>query len=144
MSEMKKEISKEKPNLKYQRDKDREMVKGVFRFFEVPGGSMSFVYKAYKQDQVERYDMVDGQQYTVPLGVAKHLNKNGWYPEYAFVPGDSEMRTGMASQVFGQNQMMRVQHKVRRFAFQSLEFLDIDEFTPNRTLSQVEVVNPMI
>jgi hypothetical protein len=52
---------KPKVNLRYQRDKDREQVKGIFRFHEVPGGSMSFVYKAYKEDQVERYDLFDGE-----------------------------------------------------------------------------------
>lgn len=102
-------------NLKYQHDKDREMVKGIFRFYEVPGGSMSFVVKMYKQDEVERYDLVDGQVYTIPLGVAKHLNKNGWYPEHEYKLDEN----GKAVQ--------RIGKKVRRFGFQSLEFVDIDE-----------------
>jgi hypothetical protein len=102
-------------NLKYQHDKDREMVKGIFRFYEVPGGSMSFVIKMYKQDEVERYDLVDGQVYTIPLGVAKHLNKNGWYPEHEYKLDEY----GKAVQ--------RIGKKVRRFGFQSLEFVDIDE-----------------
>lgn len=104
-------------NLKYQRDKDREKVRGIFRFFEVPGGSMSFVIKMYKQDEAERYDLVDGQVYTIPLGVAKHLNKNGWYPEHEYKLDE-----------FGKA-IQRVGKKVRRFGFQSLEFVDIDEFS---------------
>lgn len=107
-----------KNTLRYQRDKDREMVKGIFKFYEVQGGSMSFVYKAYKEDPVERYDMIDGHVYTIPLGVAKHLNKNGWYPVHAYAIDEN----GKASMKIGQ--------KVRRFGFNSLEFVDIDDLTP--------------
>ena len=106
-----------KQNLKYQRDKDREMVKGIFKFYEVPGGSMSFVFKVYKEDPVERFDFVDGQVYSIPLGVAKHLNKNGWYPVHVHSLDESG------------KQSIRVGQKVRRFGFQSLEFVDIDDLS---------------
>ena len=106
-----------KQNLKYQRDKDREMVKGIFKFYEVPGGSMSFVFKVYKEDPVERFDFVDGQVYSIPLGVAKHLNKNGWYPVHVH----SVDEVGKPS--------MRIGQKVRRFGFQSLEFVDIEDLS---------------
>lgn len=120
---MTKELKKEtttatNTNLTYQRDKDREVVRGIFRFYEVPGGCMSFVYKAYKGDDVQRFDMVDGQVYSVPLGVARHLNKNGWYPVHAYTTDE----TGKPHQKIGS--------KVRRFGFQSLEFVDIDDITP--------------
>jgi hypothetical protein len=105
-------------NLKYQRDKDREKVKGIFRFHEVPGGSMSFVFKAYKEDQVERFDLIDGQVYTLPLGVAKHLNRNVWYPVHAHLQDESG------------NQSMKINQKVRRCSFQSLEFVDVDDLSP--------------
>ena len=108
-----------KPNLKYQRDKDREMVKGIFRFYEVPGGSMSFCFKAYKEDPVERFDFLDGETYTIPLGVAKHLNKNGWYPVHQYAVDE-----------VGKS-LMKIGQKVRRFGFQSLEFIDIDDLNIN-------------
>lgn len=111
--------------LNYSRDKDREMVRGKFIFHEVPGGCMSFVFKAYKGDEVERFDMVDGQIYTVPLGVAKHLNKNLWYPEYSYVKSE-QVYNG-----FGPNQAMKATRKVKRCSFQSLEFLDIDDVPTN-------------
>ena len=107
-----------KVNLRYQRDKDRELVKGIFKFYEVVGGGMSFVFKAYKDDPVERFDFIDGQIYTIPLGVAKHLNKNGWYPLHAFIMDEH----GKPS--------MKIGHKIRRFGFNSLEFVDIDDLTP--------------
>lgn len=110
-----KETPKPKRSLTYQRDKDREIVKGMFKFYEVPGGKMSFVYKAHKGDQVERYDLIDGQIYSIPLGVARHLNKNGWYPVHSYALDD----VGKAS--------MRIGEKKRRFGFQSLEFVDLED-----------------
>lgn len=110
---------KQKPTLRYMRDKDREPVKGIFKFYEVPGGSMSFNYKAYKEDPIERFDLVDGQVYTVPLGVAKHLNKNGSYPVHEYATDEN----GKALQI--------IKSRVRRFGFQSLEFVDIEDLTPN-------------
>jgi hypothetical protein len=126
------EIKKPTPvNLNYQRDKDREMVRGIFKFYEVPGGSMSFVFKKYKGDPTERFDLVDGLVYTIPLGVAKHLNKNGWYPVHSFTTDDN----GRPSMKIGQ--------KVRRFGFQSLEFVDTDDLTEvGSDLLTVESIAP--
>lgn len=126
-------------NHRYQRDKDREVVKGIFRFHECPGATMQFPYRAYKEDQVERYDLTDGQIYSIPLGVAKHLNKNCWYPEYGFIPtypgqATTDVRTGVynptgnAGQYYGHG--MTVIKKIRRCSFQSLEFVDIEDLTP--------------
>lgn len=112
-------IKKEKPkDIKYQRDRDREPVRGIFRFYEVPNGCLSFVFRKYKEDPIERFDLIDGQIYTIPLGVAKHLNKNCWYPVHAYQMSDN----GKHSVYVGK--------KVRRCGFQSLEFIDTDELTP--------------
>lgn len=127
-----------KPNLRYLRDKSREMVKGIFKFYEVPGGKMEFVYKEFKEDAVEKYEMYDGQMYTIPLGVARHLNKNGWYPEYAFMQGEKDTVGGYSPD----GQVMRVGKKVRRFGFQSLEFLDLDEMPSAQQIVTVENVTP--
>lgn len=113
-----KKENKPKPNLKYLRDKDREMVRGKFIFHEVPGGVMSFVFRQYKEDQVERYDLVDNEIYTIPLGVARHLNKNCWYPIHSHAVDENGKPT------------MKIGQKVRRCSFQSLEFIDVDDLTP--------------
>jgi len=119
-----------KKYLKYQQAKDKEMVKGIFRFHEVPGGCVSFTYgPMYKGDQTERYDLVDGQVYSLPLGVARHLNKNVWYPVHAYLQDENG------------NKVAKVGQKVRRCSFQSLEFVDIDDLTPTGTpLVTVETV----
>lgn len=121
-----KPVKKEKPNYAYMRDKDKEPVKGKFIFHEVPGGSMAFVFKAYKGDKVEHYDLRDGEIYTLPLGVAKHLNKNCWYPIHTHALDEH----GKPSIKIGQ--------KVRRCSFQSLEFIDIDDLTPVGNIITVE------
>jgi hypothetical protein len=96
------------------REKDREMVRGKFIFHEVPGGSMSFNFKKYKGDPLEKFELVDGQIYTIPLGVAKHLNSNCSYPSYTY-------KTDEAGRP-----VMSIGEKIRRCSFQSLEFFDMD------------------
>jgi hypothetical protein len=117
-SPVKEASEKRKKDLKYMRDKDREMVKGIFRFYECPGAVLPFVFRCYKEDGVERFDLQDGNIYTVPLGVAKHLNKNGWYPIHSYLKDEDG------------NVSMKIGQKVRRFGFQSLEFVDIADLTP--------------
>jgi hypothetical protein len=119
-SEQTPELSKREENKKKQerqRQIDREPVKGIFRFYEVPGGEMRFVYKAYKGDPVEKHIMIDNQVYTVPLGVAKHLNKSGWYPVHTYAVDENG------------KPIMKIGQKVRRYGFQSLEFVDVDDLS---------------
>lgn len=108
----------EKPNLKAQRDRDREKVKGIFRFLEVPGGTMEFVYKGYKGDEVEKYTLTDGEIYSLPLGVARHLNKNVNYPVHSHAV-DANGRP-----------LVTIGQKVNRCMFSPLEFMDIEDLTP--------------
>ena len=121
-TEVKEKAKPTKINHKYNRDKDREPVRGMFKYHEVEGGVLAFSIRIYKEDQVENYTLVDGQIYTIPLGVAKHLNKNGWYPIYEYFKGEPGIQN------MGQN--MRIGKKVRRYSFNSLEFVDIDDISP--------------
>lgn len=116
MTTNKKLDSKEEYKYAYQRDKDKEMVKGVFKFYEVPGGSMEFMFRKYRGNKPERYSMIDGQVYTIPLGVAKHLNNDCWYPIHSYTTDEHGKPT------------QRVSQKVKRCGFQSLEFMDIEDF----------------
>lgn len=118
-----------KHNLEYQRTRDRQLVRGKFIFHEVPGGTMMFSYKAYKQDPVENFTLSDGQIYQLPLGVAKHLNKNCWYPLHSYAV-DENGKT-----------VAKIGQKVRRCSFQSLEFIDEVDLTPEGTSGIVTVEN---
>jgi hypothetical protein len=108
-----------KTQLEHQRKKDREQVRGIFRFHEVPGGVMEFAFKKYKGDPLETFKLHDGEVYTIPLGVAKHLNTNCWYPSYTF-KNDEAGRPSVS-----------VSEKIRRVSFQSLEFVDIEGLDNN-------------
>lgn len=115
MEETKKETTASRAkSLEYLRDKDREKVKGQFKYYECPGATLSFVFKKYKKDPVEVYHLEDGKVYELPLGVAKHLNQNGWYPVHVHRVDE----WGKPHQEVGQ--------KVKRFGFQSLEFMDVE------------------
>lgn len=113
--EVKKTVAPVK-DINYMKDKDAEKVKGIFKFYEVPGGSMDFVYRKYKGQKAEKYSMIDGHVYTIPLGVAKHLNNDCWYPIHSY----AQDKDGLPSQ--------KISQKVKRCGFQSLEFMDIEDF----------------
>lgn len=107
------------PNIKFQREKDHEMVKGIFKNYETPGGWFAFSFKKYKEDPVTRYELMDGEIYTIPRMVARHIANDLWYPVHSYFrdeDGTSQMRVGQ---------------KVHRAGFQSLEFSDIDEVRPS-------------
>jgi hypothetical protein len=122
------EIEERQKQAKKQREKDREMVKGIFKFYEVPGGQLSFVFRKWKGDPIERYDLRDGEVYTIPLGVAKHLNSSGWYPVHAYTKNEKDAPS------------MRIGQKVHRYGFQSLEFVDVEEMQQAQSLTTVEYV----
>lgn len=129
--EVKKELKSNLPikgkDLKYQRDKDREMVRGIFRFFEVPGGNMSFSFRKYREDEIETFSLNDGEIYTIPRGVAHHLSNNCWYPEHAYKQDEQ-----------GRPSMM-VSKKRRRCSFEPLDFMDVSELN-ELTPSNIETV----
>lgn len=114
-------------NRKSMCEREREKVKGIFRFHECEGGILDFVFRAYKWDSVEKYHLTDGQIYEIPLGVAKHLNKNGWYPEHSCILDKDG------------NPTIRVAQKKRRFSFQSMDFVDMEEIGQEQINSLVTV-----
>lgn len=114
-------VQKPTESIKNQREKDREVVRGIFNFYEVPGGTLSFCYKKYRGDEVQQFSLTHGQVYSLPLGVAKHLNKNGWYPVHSYQVDEHGKPT------------MVINRKKRRFGFQSLEFVDIDDIGESRS-----------
>jgi hypothetical protein len=129
-------LSKEDLKKKIQRQKeiDSQKVKGVFRYYEMPGGTLAFSYKAYKDIDIANYELVDGQQYEIPLGVAKHLNNNGWYPEYEYIKGEQFIGG------YGVSGGMRIAKKKHRYGFSGLDFVDTDEIQEDKKIVAVTAI----
>ncbi|HUV84745.1 MAG TPA: hypothetical protein VMV86_03500 [Methanosarcinales archaeon] len=122
-----KKAETKKPNLRYKRDRDREIVTGKFMNHETPGGSLSFCYRKYREDKVERYSFEDGKIYKVPRGVALHIANGCWYA----VHHHKQSETGRPSQEVGM--------KKKRFSFIPMDFIIDDEFETARSNSIISV-----
>lgn len=103
--------------LEEKRLEERKMVRGIFRFHEVPGGQMDFVFRKYADDPLEKFSMKDGEVYEVPLGVARHLNSNCWYPVYGY---SEKSQANVA-----ESALMNIKEKIKRCSFQSLDFTEL-------------------
>jgi hypothetical protein len=105
--------------LKHMRDSDRKPVKGIFRFHECPGGEISFYYRKYKEDPLERFTFTDGIIYTIPLGVAKHLKNNCRLTEYEHIIGpDGRINAKLGLGGY------RIKKRIPRLDFESLDFIE--------------------
>ena len=105
-------------NYELQRKQEQTPVRGKFIYHEVPGGRMDFPYRKFKGDDIVTYHMIDGEILTVPLGVAKHLNANCWYPAYDYKDDEAG------------RPVCKITSKIRRCSFQSLEFIDVEGVAP--------------
>jgi hypothetical protein len=118
-------------HIKSMKDRDSEMVSGVFKNLENPArggslGSVTFPYKAYEGDEVVIYEFYDGERYTIPRGVARHLNNDCYTREYGLLPGEfgkEGLRTA-AHDGRLQTAAKQTSKKIHRFAFHSLEYTD--------------------
>lgn len=101
-----KEVS---PEIQKLREMDNRKVKGRFSCLEPLGGSVTFPFKKYRGDPVVHYTFEDGQEYEIPLAVAKHLNSCGW---------------DVHSHVLDANgkPTINVGKKHKRFIFQSMDY----------------------
>jgi hypothetical protein len=114
-----------KKSWELERQRDRKMVRGKFLFHEIPGGEMTFNFYKYKGDPIEKYTFKDGEIYTIPLGVAKHLNTIG-----TPVHEHAQDENGLP--------LMKIGSFERRCTFQSLEFLGEDSFDAPPKIYTVE------
>lgn len=129
-----------KKDLERQRARDSELVVGVFKNMETPGGSLRFGYHKYHNDPYEVYELFDGETYQLPRGVAKHLNNNCFYKEYRHMQGqfgDTGMRAAFNDGRLNAEKMHEAR-KVHRFAFHSLDYMEDDlEVQPAKALYEV-------
>lgn len=61
------------------RKEDAKLVKGIFKNLECVGGDVEFAHHEYKGEPTRVYHLIDGQEYEIPFGVAKHLNRQCKY-----------------------------------------------------------------
>jgi len=122
-------VQRKKLNAKQLRDRDNKLIKGKFHFHECPGSVLAFVYQEHKEDPIRRYSLVDGQIYTLPFGVAKHINTNVAYPIYEHYKG-AQGAAPMTAGINPDSGMtdMRVKYMKKRASFESLEFISDPEY----------------
>lgn len=94
-----------------QRERDKTPVTGYFRNLEAPGDIVKFIYKKYKGDPIETYELKDGEAITIPFGVAQHINDKGKIPEHKNVLDDQG------------KPVSKITSNRRRFVFSSTEFM---------------------
>ena len=88
-----------------------KMVKGVFRCHEPRGGTVTLVWREYKGDPMRQWTFVDGNEYEIPKGLAKHLNEHCGYHQHSHILGPD-----------GNPAVDKKGKKVSRMNFESLEF----------------------
>ncbi|CAM5999025.1 unnamed protein product [Sphagnum balticum] len=96
------------------------MVTGKFLFNECPGGELVFHYREFPGDANVKYTMRHDTVYTIPLGVAMHLNDRCAYPEYSHNLDGGKAIAGVT--VEGSTQNMYIQSKIHRTNFIPLDF----------------------
>lgn len=58
---------------------DQELITGIFRYLEVPGSTFKLTFKKFIQDEIEKYELEDGKEYTLPKKVIDYIN-DCYYP----------------------------------------------------------------
>jgi hypothetical protein len=142
ISKSMKELAKER--LQEFMKEEMKLVKGVFKCFESPGGSVKVIVKKYPGTQPFEKSMLDGETYEIPLYVARHLNgtdvtagalsdhtvKNVRigtcsYPIHSFNWKDGEAPISVEGVERVPVPLLGVSKRVQRYGFQSLEFAGV-------------------
>ena len=134
-----KKITKTQLQMKIEsiKERDKEMVTGIFNFREKPNGRLQFMFQKYAEDGMKKYVLYDGKRYKIPRMVARHLNQNCYYVEYTRLAGkfgdatgamqgayDNKFQDGIETDEVNTN--MYAVNRIHRTEFRSLEFMDDD------------------
>lgn len=108
-------LDEKKAYVQSHRDRDCEMVTGVFRCYEPPGGMLEMTCMAYGHENPTKYEFYDGVEYTIPRYVARRFEnefqgQGTWYPTNKYLLDAAG------------KPMVHVGKKNRRFGFSSMEF----------------------
>lgn len=115
-------------------------VRGIFQCFETPGSSTTIVVKKYPGQTFVK-NMTDGQEYEIPLYVARHLNGHDHtagalgdaskrntnigtcsYPVHGYVLENKNASPNINMDVGIPVPIVGIAKRVKRYGFQSLEF----------------------
>ena len=101
------------PKIAKMREEEMKLVTGIFRCMEPQGGSVTLSYRKYPGEPIAKHTFEDGRQYTISLGLARHLNSNCAWPVSAHA---IDPLTDRPSSKIGK--------WVHRFSFSSTEYSD--------------------
>lgn len=140
----KEELRKKIENM---RARDAEMVSGIFKNYESPGGTLSFRIKLYPDDPFDAYELRDGERYSIPRGVARHINNGCYFKKYQHAVRPDGRRDDMI-QAFHDGRLdaknMQFARKEHRFAFNPLDYMtddDLDMLQTPRGKELIEVAH---
>jgi len=126
------------------RERDEELVTGMFQNKEMPGARhvpVRFVYKMYQNQTPEVYELYDGECYSLPRGVVRHINTNCYVKEYLDVNGAPHLQKAILPEgrgIMRAKEDMQMSRKQHRFAFSPLDYME-DEFDVYPAASLIEV-----
>lgn len=129
------------------RDKDAELITGIFRNFETPSssdtmGAVRFVHAMYPGDKLDSYELWDGHRYSLPRGLVRRLKNECYVPIYERAADPIANQQGVL-QAHSDGRLrtpynqMKVVRKKHRFGFQILDYMDYEleqEMTPSNVL----------
>lgn len=115
---------------KYKADweRDHKMVRGKFSYLDCPGGTLTFPFHKYRDDQPSNWELKDGQIYELPYMVAKHLAVD------VFTPVNKKELDANG------NKSTRIGQKIHRTNFQKLDFEDTDFIPSNIVTVEKEII----
>lgn len=129
---LEKKISKveAQKRIEKEREKDYEMVTGIFECKEPGKTKLEFRFKKYPGEEFKLYTLHSGKPYRLPRMVARHLNSGIYYVEYKRLNLPNGMATdvhmGGVADDHSPESRMYAQTKIKRTEFKSLEFMEDD------------------
>lgn len=103
-------INDTKEKIKNLHKEESVKIKCKFICHEPKGGNVTFSYKKFPQDPIEKYTLYDGQVYELPKCVVKHLNSCGWEIHAHLLDADGQPIQGIGK-------------KEHRFTLQPIDFI---------------------
>lgn len=110
--------------------RDEEEVTGIFENKEHRGQEATMQYRLYPNEEITKWVFQDGERYTIPRGLMRHINENCYHTITSDmslqVPGKDPMKQMSAGGNVPAIQDMKFFRNEHRFAFHPMEYDDED------------------